>query len=704
MLIKTNLYPISFDFRRNFTLLRSHITVPEELANRVRYRLSGELRRPVFRRNEYFYVLGEVIEKPTIKLEGGIVYTFESEGTTRINSFSSAREAQELFRDSLRLKNWNEVWLRHFFNHYGDRVIINWKHGKAHLIPEILTKIHEIDGNLYLQIDIKFRMLSRETLQALLEKEESLNIEEIEVKPIRSNATFRIEKIQSSRELSEEFIKEMTKITTNPYVKKAWEEILSGNRDIFIVHTDKGYTYPANTLRIVINFEQFEERQLSKLLSFVRLEPSERLNRIRFAAGLIKRLTKEFGWDIRISELSTGKKLNYINTLVDGAGRSERIYSNMKKFIEDLRPFITNSELKVSFIIVEKERIGKLINKRREFLNKLHEFLKKKGIKLNREKVIRILGKKRSTVKKELSNILDRIGNPNLVVVFLEEYEKVDPYEDFLLYDYIKSMLLSRNIPSQIILNNTLLKTNIRYVVLNVGEQILGKTGNIPYKLGKKLQNVDVFIGLDISRMKRRASTVNTAAFTKIFLSDGSFIRYRLSSFPSFGEEVSRKVIEDLFLKLKELGIDEGSKIVIHRDGRFPRGEVESFIEFSKVYKYNVELVEIIKSGNPRFFPESDVKKKLKGYYLKLDNNTIVLATYNNIFPGTHKPIKVRKVYGKLSVEEHASYILSLTLLNYASFQPIKLPATTHYSDKITGLLLRGIEPESKEGNIMYWL
>lgn len=143
---------------------------------------------------------------------------------------------------------------------------------------------------------------------------------------------------------------------------------------------------------------------------------------------------------------------------------------------------------------------------------------------------------------------------------------------------------------------------------------------------------------------------------------------------------------------------------MIHRDGRFPSGEVESFINFSKVYRYNVELVEIIKSGNPRFFPETEAERKLKGYFLKLDENSVVLATYNNIFHGTHKPLKIRKVYGELSVEEHASYVLSLTLLNYASFQPVKLPATTHYSDRITGLLLRGIEPESKEGNIMYWL
>lgn len=547
MFVKTNLYPISFEFGRSFTLLRPHVNIPEEQANRVRFRLFTELKKPLFRRGGEFYVLGEVKEKPSVKLEEGIVYTFENKGITHIESFSSPREAQELFRDSLRLKNWNEVWLKYFFKHYGNNVVVNWRLGKAHLIPEVLTKIHEINGSLYLQTDLRFRILSRETLQKLLENHGSLNLEEIEVKPIRSDTTFRIQKVQTARELSEEFIREKARITTNPYVKKAWEEILKGKKDIFVVHTEKGYTYPATALRVVIDFEDFDEKQLSELLSFIRLKPAERLKRIRFAVGLMKRLIKEFGWEIKLSELSTGKKINYVNTLVDGAGRSQRIYSNMRKFIEDLRPFIRKPELRISFIFVDKEINGKLKSKRYEFLKKLSAFLKGKGITLKRESVIRVLGEKRSKVKDTLSRKFNEIGNPDLVIVFLEEYEKVDPYDDFLLYDYIKSRLLSRNIPSQFILNRTLLRTDIRYVVLNVGEQILGKTGNIPYKLGEKLRNVDVFIGLDISRTKKRGSTINTAAFTKIFLSDGSFIRYKLSSFPSFGEEVSGKVIEDLF-------------------------------------------------------------------------------------------------------------------------------------------------------------
>jgi len=212
---------------------------------------------------------------------------------------------------------------------------------------------------------------------------------------------------------------------------------------------------------------------------------------------------------------------------------------------------------------------------------------------------------------------------------------------------------------------------------------------------------VDYFLGIDLSRITR-GKTVNVGAFTKIFAKDGTFLKYKLLSETAFGESVSKRAIQELFLALREMKVKEGSRLVVHRDGRFQKDEVENFIHFAKEFNYEVELVEIIKRQNPRIFPKES--KRIKGSYYKLNENTLILATYNNIYQGTHQPLRIRKVYGELPIETIASQVLSLTLMNYSSFQPIKLPATTHYADKITKLLLRGIEPAQKEGDIMYWL
>lgn len=81
-----------------------------------------------------------------------------------------------------------------------------------------------------------------------------------------------------------------------------------------------------------------------------------------------------------------------------------------------------------------------------------------------------------------------------------------------------------------------------------------------------------------------------------------------------------------------------------------------------------------------------------------------MIATHDNSNLYTHQPVKIRIVKGKLPLEKHISYILSFTFLNYSSFKPIKLPATTYHTDKMARMALRGLKPAKTEGEEMFWL
>ena len=109
--------------------------------------------------------------------------------------------------------------------------------------------------------------------------------------------------------------------------------------------------------------------------------------------------------------------------------------------------------------------------------------------------------------------------------------------------------------------------------------------------------------------------------------------------------------------------------------------------------------MEVIKRNNPRFFGE-----RIKGLYLPLSEREALIATYNSPKNSTHQPIRIRLIKGELPLEKHASYILSFTLLNYSSFKPVKLPATTYHTDRMAKLALRGLKPSKTEGEDMFWL
>jgi len=701
-----NLYRLDYNPEsKTFTVLKPSYEIPKEKLNKVRWRVFLETGLPTFRRENEFWCAGKVKRGSIyIILSESEIIELKNTGEKSFEGFLNERECQELFRDYLTKTKVKENFLKDFYKEFRDRITVEGNKRKIAIIPEVNERVLKSDeGYFLLHVDFKFRILALETLQILLEKN-NFNPIGMRVKPIGIDLVGRVKEVIKAAEKDEEFLKVCAQKSTHETSKNAWKELLENaelKQRAFLVVLDRGYIYPATMLKPVLAYEDLEEEEREEIVERVRIEPSARLKLIKHILGRYRSALGRYGWDISKNEEKAGGRIQFPNTVVDSRGFTEAIEKNLRGFLERCTPFTKKNSLDLEIISVAKDKDEKLGKKKTEFLKNLKYFLQNKGINLHIKKVHPILAETREKAKEGLIPVLSQIKDVDLVLVFLEEYPKIDPYKNFLLYDFVKQELLKRMIPSQVVLNKTLKKENLRFVLLNVAEQVLAKTGNIPYRLKEVEGEVDAFVGIDVSRITKDGKTVNTVAFTKVFNSKGELVRYYLTSYPAFGEKLTEKVINDVFSLLKKLGFGSGSKFVIHRDGRFFRDEVEAFLKFAGAYDYSLELVEIIKRNNPRFFSK---ERFIKGYFYKLADGSLILASYNQIYEGTHQPIRVRKVYGELPVEVLASQILSLTLMNYSSFQPIKLPATVHYSDKITKLMLRGIEPIRKEGNIMYWL
>lgn len=706
-----NLYKITPQIKeKEFTRFDPAIPIEDrKTLNRVRYRLFREYNLPVIQRKGSFFVFGTVKdERVEIRLNEIEVFLLENKGTGKLEDFLNEEEVQEFIRDMAKAHEIHRKFAEDYVKNFNSKV--KGRLGEIVLIPYLIERVFRKNNDFLLMLDFKFRLILQKNFQKLLEegKVNDENFNTFKLKPRNQDFTSKVQEIKRAKDLGRAFVENMLLRSTEEITKKHWEKLLNDYEffeKAFVVFLENGYAYPASMLHIVVDFETAENEVANEIVKRVRLTPENRLKTIREVLRKYIAVLKHWGLEISTKEEKAEGIIEFNDTLIDAQGRTTKIETNMQKFLKHLKPFVKNTNISTFVLAIDKMDDKQLNFNRKQFLEQLKEFLNSKGISLEVKGAKRIVAEKRIEALKELATLLEEVKDIELVIVFLEEYGRVDPYtEEVLLYDYIKRRLLERMIPSQIILNTTLRKEPARgweFILLNVAEQIMAKTGNIPYKINGGIEGADYFLGIDLSRITR-GKTVNVGAFTKIFAKDGTFLKYKLLSETAFGESVSKRAIQELFLTLREMKVKEGSRLVIHRDGWFQRDEVDNFIRFAKEFNYKLELVEVIKRQNPRIFPKEG--KRIKGSYYKLNENTLILATYNNIYPGTHQPLRIRKVYGELPIETLASQVLSLTLMNYSSFQPIKLPATTHYADKITKLLLRDIKPAQKEGDIMYWL
>jgi argonaute-like protein implicated in RNA metabolism and viral defense len=666
--------------------------------------------RPVFYdKARTFYVWGEIDgdkEALSVDLDDNI-YPFRYGKTITLEKgIIDERALGFVISDVERLNlkevtNWKRKLVKENSLHFD-----GGRFGEIYLIPFLLRGVFKKRGRYLLQLDFRLRMQPRKTVHELL-NERVVTPEELKLfrfRPKGFSGTLELLELRKASEFPPEFFLKKERTATREISKKWWRRLAENEklrRQTWLMEFEKGYIYPAQIVHLSLSLEDLtDEVELSTITQKWRMNPIDRWRLIEELFHLHKRILAPYGIDLKNERVFADGLVDYHREVVDAAGQRADIVNSAYSFLRICKPFLKKDKISVSLLFLDKNSKPQKFNARRkELIKETLEFIRDKGLAVKLEAFKRFVGDI-ATLKREFLKNIPSFERSDIVFVFFDEGRKPSDFVESSLYQLVKGKLLERNIPTQFV-NNETVKRWSDYIKLNVAEQILAKTGNVPYKLSKKLDGVDVFIGLDISRLRRKNNTVNAGVFTKFFFSDGSFVRYFIQGGQTFGEKLTGQFIEALFQKLAELKVREGSRLVIHRDGRVWEEELELFQRFANEYGYGLELFEVIKRNNPRFFAFG--RSLLKGHWLRLDGERAVVATYD-VKLGTHQPVLVRKVVGELDIERAVSHLLSFTLLNYSSFRPIRLPATVHYADKISTMVAKNIVPSNREGEIMFWL
>lgn len=273
----------------------------------------------------------------------------------------------------------------------------------------------------------------------------------------------------------------------------------------------------------------------------------------------------------------------------------------------------------------------------------------------------------------------------------------IDDTDEEILYEEMKEAFGDNEIkiPTQFFELKTYnifrgVNKNAEYYARNICLGVLGKLGGTPYCLAENPENIDLYIGIDVGK-ERKGIHIPCAAST--FTGDGKFIGVISPRDAIEGESIPVKSINGLLDRIvsfyKTIQHKTPESVVIHRDGKF-RGDEEKHIQeyFSRIGA-KVQLVEVTKSGNPRFFNPRSQKpyNPIPGSVLmSSEQNCSYLITSTPIRGGAPNPIRVTLKGGDLglSLEQVTRQVYNLTKIDASSFNDTRLPITIRYADKIS--------------------
>jgi hypothetical protein len=561
-----------------------------------------------------------------------------------------------------------------------------------------------IDGKPAIGILIDSEIVSRITLKDFL-REEGISVEDFinkepykewKVKDKETNLVGRvISVIGTMKENRDELVK---KATTSG--RKERYERIPDDEEVVVVETEdkKRYSYPISELLISINSGNIryfvDEESKKNVFKNLKIEPSKRMEMVDGVAQPLK----DRGWieGERISDkeyphifVKPEPKKRYFPPVRIGGGkiveRERHIYDQIRR--NGIYEMVNKKDLKIAFSVFGETKDYDDLSK---FIETLKKEIEKLGFKLN---VVYVNFQKPKDIKEEIERIKET--GADILVAFIEDDEyELDDYSESDIYNEIKRYSLKDPILQTQVITFKTLRERGQYILGNVVLGILAKVGNKPFIFAEPILGVDAIVGLDVTRRKKKKSqgTINYAAGVRIYQSNGDFLKFKLTSFQPEGETITKEILDNL------LGDIKGQKVVVHRDGRFPRDEIEVLKELEKNLGKKFYLVEVIKSGAPRIYSEK------KGTWIRINENEAYLLTTSRTL-GTPVPITVKlpEIYEDFSIEDAVISTTSMTLLHWGSIKPPRLPVTTHYADKIGQFLLEGIISDL-EGNIPFWL
>lgn len=492
------------------------------------------------------------------------------------------------------------------------------------------------------------------------------------------------------------------------------EKIIDASDNEFVVkiasHKSKQQTYDyiASTLYPSVTLENAKhfEADASILSSKLTFQPQTRMSIINsLVSKFSEHIGENYNSEVMGDYFKTGKEIGFKNEIQYG---NEHVCSfndykirKLKKYglFKKTTKFIYNPEMKVCVLSGISKHIVD------DFWLKIKNELSSLQFKPIFEEYIHLPDFKSITIEEEVKKLSNKDFD---VIMGLFPNRSINPDQHDIVYDketiYIKckSRLLNLDITeSQFIFENTI-KYKLGFALANVILGILSKTGNIPFVLPEPLSFADFFVGIDISREKKKKlnGTMNYAAIVRVYGQTGLLDTYDIREKNIEGETIPKKFIEDVFSKSKF----KNKTIMIHRDGFFRGNEIEDFKEVGRQIGTKFLFVEIIKRYAPRIYQElnGDIVNPDEGTIFYLGKKEALII--NNKVNGkrTVQPLRIR-VFGNTSLDQAIISVMALRMMNFGSTKPIKLPVTVHFSDVISGLFRRGIKPRLNSGTKQWW-
>lgn len=487
---------------------------------------------------------------------------------------------------------------------------------------------------------------------------------------------------------------------------------------------EKEYDYIASVLRMVVRTEDVNKliknkEERNNFFNELKIEPYRRYEIL----GKVFKIVKSKGWikepydSQKIPNLFIrSKDIGFEPTILIGNGVTIDVNTILnsnailtKEVLKEIKKhgiyhindrFKNGNPIKIGVIntVYDKKE------KAKEFFEKhIKESLKIFGFEVEYKGFTLIPDALGSTLEAFRSKLNEKVKKfeeyADILLVFLPGEPKDNDFEDYNRYDVVKEVAMGLGLQSQVVYERTIGNEN---ACKNIALGIIGKTGNIPYILGKPLDYADLLVGIDVSREKKDnlPGTINVVTTVRIYNHNGKLLHYSLSDKQVQGETIPREVLNSLIND----PIFKNKKVIIHRDGPFRGNEIEVLEEIARELNSEFYFIEVIKNDVPRIYEFNDkgIQGAKKGTVFKLNDREAILIT-SSPQKGTSRPIRIR-TDGKLEIEKAIHSVLSMTILHYGSLIQPRLPVTTYYADKIAGFVLRGIKPKEPEGNIPFWL
>ncbi|MFW9889722.1 MAG: Piwi domain-containing protein [Candidatus Thorarchaeota archaeon] len=556
-----------------------------------------------------------------------------------------------------------------------------------------------------ISIEVKSRIVSSSDFRTYVETVESID-ELVGLWVGDSNSDYKGEITSVVGKLKDER-KRLLSRSQNPDTRAIIHKAPADDIVVTVTSGRKSYDYTASALKLIVRLDYLDRFGIrgSEAIRALRIDPESRQRLVwRIAALLRMKEIIAFAYDSTKNPglFDTATNFGYKELIQFGDGHVDKhdprtIMRNLRihglhrisrdfESGQPIRAFVVNSAGKAPID---------------RFLSKIDGTLSSLGFSLD------ILGREdfvkghRLAFERSVLNALDK--NPDVVLSILPDYQA--EYEGWL-YQALKMLTVGRGTASQGARKRTL---DNDFAIDNIVLGILGKTGNIPFILGNPISDADMVVGIDIAREKKRRldGSLNAAAMARVYFGNGEFVRYHIQDAPLEGETIPVHVLQNMF-RSDEF---EGKRVIIHRDGWFRGDEKSALSEWGNSIDAEFHLVDVVKTGSPRMYsvghtgpPPKNVSMPTKGDLFRLDSrNAFLISSLPPFKNATPQPLQIR-VDGKLNLERGIESVLKLTCLHYGSLRPPKLPVTTHYADKISYMVLRGIKPPTLEGNKLFWL